>query len=230
MKPFSQPVSMIYARSLNEVIGKDNALPWGHIPGDLKRFKELTMGGIVVMGRKTWESLPENFRPLAGRINVVMTSVPLDFSEETHFKGAYRATTVSRVVGLAAEHPDKPVWIIGGASINRVFEEFVDTVYETVVMSNQVEGDVHYRFGDGQSRPAIPYGLELIREDPRSTCQIFIPAKSTEVDVEFSPSALAFGAEFLKKASPENMIALAGKFKKNMTKVDVVNRVLKVIR
>lgn len=63
---------VIAAVARNGVIGKDNALPW-HLPEDLKHFKQLTTGQTVIMGRKTWESLPERFRPLPGRMNVVVT-------------------------------------------------------------------------------------------------------------------------------------------------------------
>ena len=66
-------IIIIVAYDLNRLIGADNTLIW-HIPDDLKRFKELTMGNICVMGRNTWESIPEKFRPLAGRKNIVVTS------------------------------------------------------------------------------------------------------------------------------------------------------------
>lgn len=63
---------LIAAVAKNGVIGKDNALPW-QLPEDLKHFKALTTGHVVIMGRKTWESLPERFRPLPGRLNIVVT-------------------------------------------------------------------------------------------------------------------------------------------------------------
>ncbi len=65
-------MALIAAVARNGVIGKDNALPW-HLPEDLKHFKQLTTGQAVIMGRKTWESLPERFRPLPGRDNIVVT-------------------------------------------------------------------------------------------------------------------------------------------------------------
>ena len=66
------PLHLIYARAANGVIGKDNRLPW-HIPEDMAHFKQLTQGCPVVMGRKTWDSLPARFRPLPGRTNIVVT-------------------------------------------------------------------------------------------------------------------------------------------------------------
>src|SRR3989344_7248852 len=65
-------ITLIAAISKNNVIGTEGRLPW-HIPEDLKRFKTLTVGKVVLMGRKTWESIPEKFRPLPGRTNVVVT-------------------------------------------------------------------------------------------------------------------------------------------------------------
>lgn len=68
----TQPLTLIAAVAANGVIGSDNTLPW-HLPEDLRHFKELTAGHVVIMGRKTWESLPERFRPLPGRLNIVVT-------------------------------------------------------------------------------------------------------------------------------------------------------------
>lgn len=65
-------ITLIAAVARNGVIGSANALPW-HLPEDLKHFRQLTTGHAVVMGRKTWESLPAKFRPLPGRLNIVVT-------------------------------------------------------------------------------------------------------------------------------------------------------------
>ena len=67
------PLHLIYARSRNNVIGKNGDLPW-HLPEDLAHFKRTTLGQAVVMGRITWESIPDKFRPLPGRRNVVAVS------------------------------------------------------------------------------------------------------------------------------------------------------------
>lgn len=71
----SGALTLIAAVARNGVIGKDNALPW-HLPEDLKHFKQLTTGHAVIMGRKTWESLPPKFRPLPNRLNIVITRDP----------------------------------------------------------------------------------------------------------------------------------------------------------
>ena len=65
-------IHLIFARAANGVIGANNQLPW-HLPEDMAFFKQKTSGGTVVMGRKTWDSLPVRFRPLPGRHNVVVT-------------------------------------------------------------------------------------------------------------------------------------------------------------
>ncbi len=69
----AQPrIALIYARADNGVIGREGTMPW-HLPEDLARFRALTQGHPVVMGRKTWDSLPARFRPLPGRRNIVLT-------------------------------------------------------------------------------------------------------------------------------------------------------------
>lgn len=101
-------VGLIWAEADGGVIGAEGGMPW-HVPEDLAHFKEVTLGAPVVMGRKTWDSLPERFRPLPERQNIVITR-QLHWSAD----GAHRAETVADAVrGL-----DR-VWIIGGAEIFR---------------------------------------------------------------------------------------------------------------
>jgi dihydrofolate reductase len=103
------PLHMIYARARNGVIGKQGQLPW-HLPEDLAHFKRTTQGQAVVMGRVTWESLPEKFRPLPGRTNVVV-------SRQTSFK-ALGAQVVSSLEAAMALFPSTAVvWLIGGAQL-----------------------------------------------------------------------------------------------------------------
>src|SRR3954466_13080151 len=85
----------------------DGALPW-HLPEDMRRFKELTMGSTVVMGRVTWESLPEKFRPLPGRRNIVVTH-----QQSYDAPGAETAFSLEDALGAA----EGGIWVIGGASI-----------------------------------------------------------------------------------------------------------------
>ena len=98
------PVGLIWAQSTSGVIGRDGAIPW-HLPEDLARFKTLTMGHTVVMGRRTWDSLPERFRPLPGRRNVVLTR-NRDF-----------AAPGAEFVGSIDDAIDEQTWVIGGSEI-----------------------------------------------------------------------------------------------------------------
>jgi dihydrofolate reductase len=102
-------LNLIFARARNGVIGKDNTLPW-HLPEDLAHFKHTTLGQPVVMGRKTWESLPPQFRPLPGRTNIVVT-------RQTHWQavGAVVAHSLEEAMQLCPA--DAQVWVIGGAEV-----------------------------------------------------------------------------------------------------------------
>jgi len=98
-------VGLIWAQSPSGVIGRAGAIPW-RLPEDLARFKELTMGHTVVMGRLTWESLPGKVRPLPGRRNVVVTR-----------QADYMADGATVVGGLDEVPADDEMWIIGGGQI-----------------------------------------------------------------------------------------------------------------
>ncbi len=119
------PLSLIAAISRNSCIGKDGVLPW-HIPDDLRRFRDLTTEKVVLMGRKTWESLPEKFRPLPNRLNIVITR------QETYELpvGVERYTTIQEAL---AAHQGEEVVSIGGAEIYQQTIALADTLYITHV-------------------------------------------------------------------------------------------------
>ena len=100
---------LIYARAANGVIGINGALPW-HLPEDLAHFKRTTLGCPVIMGRKTWDSLPPKFRPLPGRTNIVITR-----QENWHENGAQPAPDLREALQFCEQSPD--VWVIGGAQL-----------------------------------------------------------------------------------------------------------------
>lgn len=127
--PVSSRVALIWAQARARVIGADGALPW-HLPEDMRQFRERTTGSTVVMGRRTWESLPERFRPLPGRSNVVLTSDPGWAAD-----GARRAGSVAEVL---AGHD--PVWVIGGGAVYRAFLPHADRLVVTDV-DLAVDGD-----------------------------------------------------------------------------------------
>ena len=123
---------LIYARARNGVIGKDGQMPW-HLPEDLAHFKRVTLGQPVIMGRKTWESLPERFRPLPGRINIVITR-----QSDWQASGALRAGSIEQAQRLCGEAHD--AWIMGGAEIYRQAEPLAHTAVVTEIDAD-FEGD-----------------------------------------------------------------------------------------
>ena len=122
-------VGLVWAQARGGVIGADGGLPW-HLPEDLALFRRLTTGSTVVMGRCTWESLPERFRPLPGRTNVVLTS-----DAEWSGEGARRAGCVADVLG---QHDS--LWVIGGGAVYAAFLPHADRLVVTDV-DVLVEGD-----------------------------------------------------------------------------------------
>ncbi|MDD7814034.1 dihydrofolate reductase [Mycobacterium sp. CSUR Q5927] len=98
-------LALIWAQSVSGVIGRAGGIPW-RLPEDQARFKELTLGHRVVMGRLTWESLPASVRPLPGRTNVVVTRDP-----------DYRADGAEVVGTIDAALTEAETWVIGGAQI-----------------------------------------------------------------------------------------------------------------
>lgn len=128
------PLHLIYARAANGVIGKDNRLPW-HIPEDMAHFKQLTQGCPVVMGRKTWDSLPPRFRPLPGRTNIVVTR-----QADWQADGALRASSLAEA--LAACDAGQTVWVIGGAQIYAQALPLANCVEVTEIEKN-FDGDAH---------------------------------------------------------------------------------------
>lgn len=126
-------INIIVAVSENNCIGVEGKLPW-KLPTDLKRFKEITTGHVVVMGRKTWESLPEKVRPLPNRINVVITR-----NKDYVAKGAeVRTNLESALEEFVFE--DTNVFVIGGAEIYKEAFKYANILHLTRVVAD-VEGD-----------------------------------------------------------------------------------------
>lgn len=123
-------ISIIAAVANDGLIGRDNQLPW-HLPRDLKRFRALTMGKPIVMGRRTFESLK---RPLDGRHNIVLTR------QELAAPGCTVARSLDEALTLAASA--REIMIIGGAAVFREALPLADTIYLTIV-DGQFQGDVY---------------------------------------------------------------------------------------
>jgi dihydrofolate reductase len=111
---------MIYARSPEGVIGLDNAIPWRH-PGDFRRFKRVTLGSTIIMGRKTFESMG---KPLPGRRNIVVTRSKIDVP------GVECVPSIERALALAGK---ADVWFVGGAKIYQEGMRYADLIDVTYV-------------------------------------------------------------------------------------------------
>lgn len=119
------PLNAILATDLKGGIGRNNSLPWPHNVEDMKWFKQNTMGGIVVMGRNTWDSLGK--KKLPGRINIVITTNKVQGNPDAVYFGEIQK--VLQVI--QSDFPNKTVWIIGGANIYKQALPYCDNLYLT---------------------------------------------------------------------------------------------------
>jgi dihydrofolate reductase len=131
-------INLIWAQTKNRVIGLNGKMPW-HLPEDLAHFKRTTLGHPVIMGRKTWDSLPAKFRPLPGRMNLVISreASTRDILKEN---GASPAESLREAL-LICEQQDSPeVWVIGGAQI---YAQALPLAHKLVVseIDAEFEGD-----------------------------------------------------------------------------------------
>ena len=131
-------VNLIFARSRNGVIGREGTMPW-HLPEDLAHFRRMTAGSPVIMGRKTWDSLPPRFRPLPGRRNIVVTR-----QAAWQADGAHSAHSLDDALGLARAQQPEPAeaWVIGGAQLYRLAEPVATRAIVTE-LALDVNGDAH---------------------------------------------------------------------------------------
>jgi dihydrofolate reductase len=125
---------LILARSSNGVIGKNGSMPW-HLPEDLANFKKVTLGKPVIMGRKTWDSLPPDFRPLPGRLNIVITR-----QKDWKAEGAKSAQSLFEAMGMCPL--DGNAWVIGGAEIYKLAMMLASTAVVTEIDA-EFEGDTY---------------------------------------------------------------------------------------
>jgi len=126
-------VSLVVAYARNRVIGRDGGLPW-HLPSDMRHFRELTTGGTVVMGRKTYASIPEKFRPLPGRRNMVL-------SHDARYRAVGAEVFPSLVAALDACGRD--CFVIGGGATYAEALPYAGRVHATEV-AEEVEGDTFF--------------------------------------------------------------------------------------
>ncbi len=126
-------ISIIVAIAENRAIGKNNDLLW-HIPEDMKRFRQITSGHPVIMGKRTWESLPR--RPLSNRRNIVITDLPGE-----QIEGCETVYSIEEAIGKCSRSEEN--FIIGGASVYRQFLPHADRLYLTLVRKS-FDADVFF--------------------------------------------------------------------------------------
>jgi len=125
---------MIWAQAQGGVIGQGGTMPW-HLPEDLAHFKALTLGSPVVMGRRTWDSLPPRFRPLEGRRNVVVSR-----QQGWTAEGAEVVSSIPEALALTAAAPT--TWITGGATLYAELMPVADRL-EVTEIDAHYDGDTH---------------------------------------------------------------------------------------
>jgi len=128
----SQPLSLIVAMGVGGVIGRDGRLPW-HLPADLQRFKRLTMGHHIIMGRKTWESIG---RALPGRVSILI-------SRDRNYAAAGALVVTSLLEALKLAHDDSEPFVIGGEQVFRTALPLARKIYLTKVLG-EYPGDVYF--------------------------------------------------------------------------------------
>ena len=130
-------VGLVWAQTSDGVIGKDGDMPW-HLPEDLKHFTRLTTGHPVIMGRKTWLSFPDKYRPLPGRTNIVITRQK-DWANTPEAEGAVVVPSLDDAL-LESQFVDggETVWILGGGD---VFSQSTDLANVAVVTTIDVKAD-----------------------------------------------------------------------------------------
>ena len=151
-------VGLIWAEARGGVIGRDGGMPW-HVPEDLAHFKQITLGAPVIMGRKTWDSLAPQFRPLPGRRNIVVTR-----RSRWSAEGAEVAASVDDALEVAAHGGAPRVWVIGGAEIFAAVIGLADRLEVTELHHADDAGFVPGV--DDVRAPLIPAAFRLTDADP----------------------------------------------------------------
>lgn len=153
-------ISFVAALAENRVIGVDGRLPW-HLPADMRRFRELTMGFPVLMGRKTYESIPPRFRPLPGRKNIVLT-------RQANYEAPGCTVVHSLAEAWAQLSGAEEVMVIGGAALFAALLPAADCLHLTLVQAH-FDGDVLFP----QLEPGV--WCEAEREDHPADTEHAVP-------------------------------------------------------
>lgn len=148
-------IGMIWAQTVDGVIGRDGGMPW-HLPEDLAHFKRTTEGHPVVMGRRTWESFPERYRPLPGRTNIVVSRQQPN--DDDDYRGAVVVGSLEQALATArTSEGAEEIWVIGGGQLYAEAAPSANAALVTVIDSS-VEGDTY--------APALGASWKLAGVDP----------------------------------------------------------------
>lgn len=150
--PSVPQIGLIWAEAAGGIIGQDGGMPW-HLPEDLAHFKRITHGHPVIMGRRTWNSLPPRFRPLPGRRNIVLTR-----RAGWQQVGALRAASLDEALAVCADAAQ--VWVMGGA---QVFEQAMPRA--DVLMVTRVDA----RYAGDTHAPAVGADWQRTQSTPCTT-------------------------------------------------------------
>lgn len=131
-------IALIAAMSKNRVIGINNDLPW-HLPDDMKFFMETTLGHVVIMGRKNYDSLPKKFKPLPNRTNVILTR-QIGYQIEN----CTVVNTLDDAYNFAASRGEEELFVIGGGQVYQMAIDKADVVYLTEIDGDIDNGEVFF--------------------------------------------------------------------------------------
>ena len=130
-------ISIIVAISKNGVIGRNNKLAW-NLPDDMFYFSKMTIGHSVIMGRKNWDSIPNKWRPLPNRKNIIISR-----NINHNIKNVDITNSIEKAIKIGRENEDEEIFIIGGGEIYKLGFKFVDKLYITEIKKN-IEGDTFF--------------------------------------------------------------------------------------
>jgi dihydrofolate reductase len=151
-------VGLVWAQTTAGVIGKDGAMPW-HLPEDMRHFTRLTTGHPVIMGRKTWESFPDKYRPLPGRTNIVVTRQD-GWGDSAEAEGALAVKSLDDALLESQFAPGhETVWVLGGGEIFAQTLDIADVAVVTFIDS-ETDGDTY--------APDLGYEWKLAANEPAS--------------------------------------------------------------
>lgn len=133
-------IAIVVAHSKNRVIGCQGEIPW-HYPNDLRNFRELTNNHVVIMGRKTYESIPEKYRPLPNRHTVILTKNPTYHVDHTDVSVCDSVEKALMVANMRSRKDT--IFVAGGAEVYNLFMPMAKIIYSTIIQQ-QVDGDVFF--------------------------------------------------------------------------------------